>query len=117
MRCQSLWKSVYPCSGTCEQIRPVNMHFWARDSLAVLQEILETPALADKCLWNPRRVTNADGERVYTDIGDSDWWWDMQVILCWNSIDIRGRCKVNWDGQVVLSFSLFCRRTKQSLVT
>ena len=52
--------------------------FYARDSLAVLQEILENPALADKCVWEPERVTNGDGERVYTDMHDSEFWWNTQ---------------------------------------
>ena len=37
---------------------PGGVKFYARDSLAVLQEILENPGLADKCIWELERVTN-----------------------------------------------------------
>jgi hypothetical protein len=79
LRTQSLWQPrrfsdetmSYPWSG--------GLKFYARDSLAVLQEILENPGLADKCIWEPERVTNADGEQVYTDLHDSEFWWKTQV--------------------------------------
>jgi hypothetical protein len=79
LRTQSLWQPrrfsdqtrSYPWSG--------GVKFYARDALAVLQEILENPGLADKCIWEPERVTNGDGERVYTDLHDSEFWWKTQV--------------------------------------
>ena len=79
VRTQSFWEPrkfsdktmSYPWSG--------GVKFYARDSLAVLQEILENRALADKCIWEPERVTNGDGERVYTDMHDSEFWWKTQV--------------------------------------
>jgi hypothetical protein len=61
--------------------------FWTRDTLAVLQEMLDNPNLADKCKWAPEKIVNADGDRVYTDLYDSEWWWRTQVIvqvLCTN---------------------------------
>ena len=55
------------------------VRYWLRDSLAVLQEILENPELVDHCVWGPVRQRNSEGERVYTDMHTGDWWWKVQV--------------------------------------
>ena len=55
------------------------VRYWLRDSLAVLQEILENPELIDHCVWGPVRQRNSEGERVYTDMHTGDWWWKVQV--------------------------------------
>ena len=59
------------------------VEYFKKDTLAVLQEILENPNLADKCVWAPVRefVHRANGvpERLYTDLDNSDWWYEMQV--------------------------------------
>src|ERR1700738_1997776 len=48
MRCQSLWRMEYPWGKIPRPHEPwaANVHYWRRDSLAVLQEILENPRLA-----------------------------------------------------------------------
>lgn len=56
-----------------------HIKYWQRDSLAVLQEMLENPALKDFCVWAPVQETSEDGERIYTDIHTSEWWWNIQV--------------------------------------
>ena len=53
--------------------------FWYRNPLAVLQEIFENKNLQHKCQWGPVKEYNADGERVYSDMYTSDWWWEIQV--------------------------------------
>lgn len=53
--------------------------FWYRDPLAVLQEIFENKNLRTKCQWAPVKEYNANGERVYTDMYNGDWWWEIQV--------------------------------------
>ena len=72
------WQSILIKSdhNICEQ-EPVR--YWLRDSLAVLQEILEIPELADHCVWGPIKQRNSEGERVYTDMHSGDWWWKVQV--------------------------------------
>jgi Plavaka transposase len=52
---------------------------YMRDPLAVLQEIFDNPALADKMVWGPRKIFDHAGKRVYTDLHTSDWWWETQV--------------------------------------
>ena len=56
-----------------------NARYWYRDSLAVLQEILDNPKIAKKCVWSPVKQFNHDNQRVYTDMHTSDWWWEVQV--------------------------------------
>jgi len=55
------------------------VQYWKRDTLAVLQEILENTEIANHCKWAPVRSFNAENERVYTDLFDSNWWWKVQV--------------------------------------
>jgi hypothetical protein len=54
--------------------------YYKRDTAAVLQEILESPMVKDMCVWAPIKMYSQEGERVYTDLHTSDWWWDMQVM-------------------------------------
>jgi hypothetical protein len=77
MLCQSRWEST----SIVDTANPSNpeIQYWSRDSLAVLQEILENRELADKCVWAPVKQYNSEGERVYTDMHTADWWWDLQV--------------------------------------
>jgi hypothetical protein len=82
MRCQSLWQQLY-LYGKDNSIQhrwTRHIFYWRRDALAVLQEILENTALNGMCVWRPERTFNGDRERVYTDLHDSDWWWEIQVI-------------------------------------
>jgi len=44
------------------------MMYWKRDTLAVLQEILDNSNLADKCVWAPSQRFSSSGERVYMDM-------------------------------------------------
>jgi hypothetical protein len=52
---------------------------WMRDPMAVLQEILDNRAIEGKVVWAPRRMYDVDGNRVYTDLYNSHWWWETQV--------------------------------------
>jgi hypothetical protein len=52
---------------------------WMRNPLAVLQEILENPTLKDKVVWAPQKAYDATGNRVFTDLHTSEWWWEIQV--------------------------------------
>ena len=53
--------------------------YYFKDSLAILQEILENKELADQCTYAPKREYNSEGERIYTDMYSGDFWWNMQV--------------------------------------
>jgi hypothetical protein len=64
-----------------EDLSYPEIRYWFRDSLAVLQEILENPALASQCIWAPKKEYNAEGDRVYTDMHSGDFWWDAQVLI------------------------------------
>ena len=75
----SLWQGKRFSGNTAENLFARGVKYWTRDPLAVLQEILENKALANKCVWEPVKVINSEGERVYTDLHDSAWWWDLQV--------------------------------------
>jgi len=80
LRCQSLWQSYTFADATNSTPWSTGMRYWCRDTLAVLQEMLENPALADKCVWQPEKNIDGNGDRIYTDLHDSDWWWKMQVL-------------------------------------
>lgn len=56
-----------------------SIEYWKRDVLAVLQEILENKSLEDKFVTVPRREYDLNRERIYTDLYNSNWWWDIQV--------------------------------------
>jgi hypothetical protein len=55
------------------------VYYYRKDTLAVLQEILENKALADKCIWAPKWQSNSDGERIYTDMYSCNFWLNLQV--------------------------------------
>src|SRR5271170_7372738 len=76
---QSLWMGKRFLGDVEETFFPLGVKYWARDSLAILQEILENKSLTDKCVWSPRKIINSAGERVDTDLHDTDWWWNVQV--------------------------------------
>lgn len=69
--------TIRPANGTKNPW--ANPTYWKKNTLAVLQEILENPALDGKCVWAPVRQFNDDGERIFTDMHTGDWWWKMQV--------------------------------------
>lgn len=68
--CQAPWNSAHIINDANPMKSPIV--YWYRDSLAVLQEILENVDLAEKCVWTPQRRFNEDGERVYTDLFTAD---------------------------------------------
>jgi Plavaka transposase len=62
--------------------------YWKRDTLAVLQEILENPNLKDKCVWAPSQRFGSNHERVYTDMDSTEWWWETQVRTAENNLTV-----------------------------
>jgi len=56
-----------------------HIQYWRRDPLAVLQEIFENTSLASTFVAAPVKEYNSDNERVYSDLHNTDWWWEMQV--------------------------------------
>jgi hypothetical protein len=79
-RNQSQWEGRRFSANVNDQTWGRGLRYWVRDPLVAVQEILENKSLVDKCVWAPRRITNHEGERVYTDLHDTDWWWDVQVV-------------------------------------
>lgn len=75
--CQAPWELTRVVSRTNSSRTPLK--YWKRDSLVVLQEILENPRIKEKCVWAPTKEYNADGERIYTDMHTTEWWWNVQV--------------------------------------
>jgi hypothetical protein len=84
VRNQSMWEgrrfSKSLAGNSDEHLFARGVKYWVRDPLVAVQEILENKSLVDKCVWAPRKIINSEGERVYTDLHDTDWWWDMQVV-------------------------------------
>lgn len=79
--CQAQWQSVNVVN--VNNPTGPRVKYWKLNPLTVLQEIFENTALKDKCVWEPRRVFNSEGNRVYTDMHTADFWWDLQVLpLC-----------------------------------
>ena len=77
---QSKWDGRRFSGNVNEHLFAKGLRYWVRDPLVVVQEILENKSLVDKCVWAPRKIINGEGERVYTDLHDTDWWWDVQVV-------------------------------------
>lgn len=81
--CHASWveRKIYPRSVGQRSQWDGKVSYWAKDPLAVLQEILENENLKDKCVWAPVKEYSADGERIYTDLHTADWWWSVQVVI------------------------------------
>ena len=81
MTCQAQWQDTFVSEERAGAEWGTDLKYWKRDPLAILQEILENPALADKCVWRPRRVFSGEGSRVYGDMDTGKFWWQTQVAL------------------------------------
>ena len=79
MTYQAQWQDTFVSEQRAGAEWGTDLKYWKRDPLAVLQEILENPALADKCVWRPRRVFNGEGCHIYRDIDTGDFGWQTQV--------------------------------------
>jgi len=73
MTCQAQWQDTFVSEQRAGAEWGTDLKYWKRDPLAVLQEILENPALADKCVWRPRRVFNGEGSHVYGDMDTGEF--------------------------------------------
>jgi len=91
MECQTPWEAVTIADKDARESWAADLRYWKRDSLAVLQEILENTALVDKCVWGPSKWFNADNERVYTHMDSGDWWWNMQALTPLKDILMLGK--------------------------
>jgi len=91
MECQTPWEAVTIADKDARESWAADLRYWKRDSLAVLQEILENTALVDKCVWGPSKRFNADNERVYTHMDSRDWWWNMQALTPLKDILMLGK--------------------------
>jgi hypothetical protein len=60
---------------------PVQIRFWARDSLEILKELVGDVKVAENMKWAPEKVYNSEGKRLYSELWTGDWWWKMQVLV------------------------------------
>jgi hypothetical protein len=67
-----------------------NCKAYTRDPKAVLQEILDNPKIKNKVVWAPRRMYDQAGDRVYTDLYSTHWWWKTQVATTYNFVLTQG---------------------------
>ena len=58
---------------------PKRAEFWYRDSLEVLKYLVGDARLASEMKWAPEKVYNPNGQRLYSELWSTDWWWEKQV--------------------------------------
>lgn len=59
--------------------QPAQVEYWHRDALDVLKDMVGDVRLAPHMTWGPKRLYNADGQRLYGELWSGDWWWNKQV--------------------------------------
>jgi len=57
-----------------------DIQYHRRDPLAVLQEIFEDKSFANQFVTAPVKEYNSEKERIYSDLHNTNDWWDMQVL-------------------------------------
>jgi len=99
-KCYCPWKEreIKPRAGQESGEWYTSVRYWAKDSLAVLQEILDNPELKGKCVWAPAKEFNSEGERVYTDMHTGDWWMNIQVSCQDYGYPLNRQAKVSVGG-------------------
>lgn len=55
---------------------------WFRDPKTILENQLRDKTFEKGIDYGPKRVTDKDGNRVYTDFMSGDWVWDEAVSQC-----------------------------------
>jgi hypothetical protein len=56
--------------------------FWYGDPVRCIEFLMQQPSFKEDMVYAPVREYNEAGERMYSEINSSDWWWKMQVCLC-----------------------------------
>lgn len=52
---------------------------WFRDPLMVAEQQISNKDFANEIDWAPKRIFDANGNRVYTDLASGDWMWNQAV--------------------------------------
>jgi hypothetical protein len=92
--------------------------FYTRDITAVLQEAWDNPSIADKVVYAPSKVFDANGNRVFTGLHDTDWWWNVQVLTNCYSMLIPGKNRHNHpqDEQNLNAYRFSLRQSRFRVV-
>jgi hypothetical protein len=59
---------------------PEEIKFYYKDSMEIVKHLVGDKRLEPFTRWAPAKLYDAEGNRVYTDLWNSDWWWDEQVV-------------------------------------
>lgn len=96
---------------------PVQIRFWARDSLELLKELVGDVKVVENMKWAPEKVYNSKGDRLYSELWTGDWWWKMQVLIDQYFADFRKKSVASWRraGRVtqLQLFQSFSRRIRR----
>jgi hypothetical protein len=66
-------------TGTVEYALRPKSEFKYRDIIECIRYLLSQRAFVNHMLWEPEKVYNADGDRIYSEMNTASWWWDQQV--------------------------------------
>jgi hypothetical protein len=58
--------------------KPQRVELWYRNPVDLIQELISNPHFASGMSYRPRRHFSGT-KRVYGEMRDGDWWWQMQV--------------------------------------
>jgi hypothetical protein len=58
---------------------PLTFHY--RNALECIQSLFGQPSLLEHMEYGPKRIFDGQGNRIYTDLSSSNWWWETQEKL------------------------------------
>jgi hypothetical protein len=70
----------YHLDGLDAEGQPQRVELWYRNPVELIKELISNPHFATGMAYRPRRNTRGT-QRIYSEMQDGDWWWDMQVRL------------------------------------
>ncbi len=77
---ESSWEQGYVCFDRLEDPNiEQTVPFWYRNPVECIEFLLQQPAYRDHMVYAPVREYNEEGERMYSELHTSNWWWRMQV--------------------------------------
>ena len=64
--------------GPREEFLTEDLELWWRDPVACIADLIGNTAFKDFIVYEPIKVKH-DGQRYYSEMCTSDWWWKIQV--------------------------------------